>query len=170
MDTRGFIAQKKVVGKYQPVNQRKKFTAPTFVEKNKQRNFRQFQQEDQSLGMKKPFRMNSVNKPTRGIAGQVNYGINGVNYLKKKGFEHFANEVEEIKSSSNYPSYAQNFNNQLGSRMQERNRDNSESDIDYEAHIQTLTQKVEELESRLKSRDIEINRVKLQNQRLMNEK
>lgn len=171
MDARGYVGANKVSGKFGIPNARKKFTAPTFVDKAKQRNFRQFNQDDHSVGVKKPYRMNSVNKPSRGFSNNLNYGVSGMNYVKKKEHEKFEQELEEAKALAKYPEgYVSGGAKLAYVGKADWDNDSASNDGQYEASIKILTQKVEELENKLKARDAEIKRIKTHNLKLMNEK
>jgi len=165
MDPRGYVGVKKAGAKFTVGNPRKKFTAPSFVDKSKQRNYKQLSQEEQ-IQEKKAYRINSVNKQTRAGNGQLNYGISGLSYLKKKEFEQYDYDIEESKLHSKY---SDNYmlNKQRMDRRQGYEEGPTSNDDKFDEHIDLLSQKVQLLEQKLMSRDLEIKRVKIQNQRLL---
>ena len=167
MDPKGYVGAKKTATKFTFANTRKKFTAPAYEEKSKQRNYKQLSQEEQTLA-KKPYRINSVNKQARAGNGQLNYGISGLSYLKKREFQQYDYDIEESKLHTKYPdNYV--LNKQRMGRRTDNDEESTSNDDKYDEHIDLLTQKVELLEQKLMSRDLEIKRVKIQNQRLLNE-
>lgn len=172
MEARGFSGSKKVVTKYVPIVTKKKFTAPTFVDRAKPRNFQQVNLEPEVALVKKPFRMNSVNKPSRGHPNQINYALNGINYFKKRDEDQYDYSLEE--ESKAIPKQSAKFGLKITNPVQhypkEWNNDDDSSEFDYEAQVKLLAQKVEELEKKLKAKDVEINRIKLHNKRLSSEK
>lgn len=171
MEPRAYAGNKKVIGKYVPIVTKKKFTAPAFVDRNQQRNYRQFNQEDHSVGAKKPFRMNSVNKPTRGSSNQMGYAISGVNYLKKREQDHYEHELEESKSIPKHQiNYVGRVSNPVQYLQKEWAQSRATPDLDHEEQIRALAQRVEELEITVKTKDIEISRIKMHNSRLASEK
>jgi hypothetical protein len=171
MDTRGFVGTKKIGIKFGTSHIRKKAVPPTIIEKSKQHNFRQINQVESSTGPRKPFRMNSVNKPTRGISNQFNYGINGINYVKKKEYDQYEYDLEEAKAKANFnDDYVPSAHRQLFGNNKMEADDDQSSENDYDATIKTLAERVEQLERKLQGRDLEIKRVKCQNQRLKSEK
>lgn len=146
MDTRGFVGTKKLGLKFGASHIRKKAIPPTFIEKNGQHNFRQFSQEESSSGSRKPFRMNSVTKPTRGITNQFNYGINGINYMKKKEYDKYEYDLEEAKARAKFSDgYVPSAHKQLFGNTKLEMEDDQSSDNEYESTIAVLSKKVEEL-------------------------
>jgi len=130
--------------------------------------------------VKKPFRMHSMVKPSAGISEKFSYGIEGINYNinennrnernilhKKKIYDQYEFDLEEAKTNPIYnngfkPAYKQNM-----FHMQKANEPIEDED---DILIKKLTEKVEELELKLKNRDLEIKRVKIQNLKLAKEK
>mmetsp|Transcript_12156 Transcript_12156/g.10781 ORF Transcript_12156/g.10781 Transcript_12156/m.10781 type:complete len:122 (-) Transcript_12156:631-996(-) len=80
MEGRGFVAVKKPGSKYGQYQLRKNGS------------------KDYQHVVKKPFRMNSMAKPSQEISEKFNYGITGLNYSKKKKYDEYQYNLEETKT------------------------------------------------------------------------
>lgn len=120
--------------------------------------------------LKKPFRLNSMAKPSKGISEKFNYGITGINYTKKREYDEYEYDLEEMKLKHNMnEGYKPSFNKNsylFASPLD----DSSEVKDPDDEKLLYLTNKVEELEKKLNSRDLEIKRIKMQNQKLLKDK
>lgn len=156
MDPRGYIGHKKAGGKYGVSNPRKKFTAPTFVEKPKQRAYVPLHQEDHGSSMK-PFRINSVSKPNRDGTNHYNYGLKGLGYMKMKEHDKYDYYIEESKATSVLPnSYMPSKKQAHPSNSGYQYSESPREEEDYDDQIKLLSKKVELLEQKLKFKDDEI--------------
>jgi hypothetical protein len=156
MDPRGYVGHKKAGGKYGVSNPRKKFTAPTFIEKPKQRSFVPLRQEEQSSSTK-PYRISSVSKPTRGNANQYNYGLKGLGYTKMKEHDKYDYDIEEFKGTSMLPnSYMPSKKQSYFTNSGYQYSDSPREEEGYDDQIRLLTKKVELLEQKLNFKDDEI--------------
>lgn len=88
----------------------------------------------------KPLRINSMTKQSRVASGSYNYGINGINYTRKREFEKYDTQMEESKALKEYPeSYKVSKAKARNVNYEEFTDDLLEDDSFYKAKVYALT-------------------------------
>lgn len=84
----------------------------------------------------KQYRMSSMTKPTRALSNNFNYGINGINYVKKRNFEVYDNDAEVKAAQDQYKGYRSKL---VNNNHAEDSDDQIDDETMYKSQIYALT-------------------------------